>query len=166
MIAVSLSVALITACNTVDESRIPSVSVNLNLASASLWDTYGVSAFGDSRIFIRPLGEPRNFPYTDKTATGYGGLLIVSGMNPFTLEAGVPMAYDLSCPVECKPDIRVAMKAGEALPYAECPKCGSTYDVVERAGSPTSGPALQHKYGLRRYEVRAGAYGGYIFSNY
>lgn len=152
-------------CNTVDDNRIPSVNVNLNLASVSLWDTYGVSAYGDSRIFIRQLGEPRDFPYTDRTATGYGGLLIVCGLNPFTLEAGVPMAYDLSCPVECKPDVRVRMEDVGVLPEAVCPVCGSHYDVVERGGAPVSGPALSHKYGLRRYEVRDGTYGGYFFTN-
>lgn len=161
----ALTLLASAGCQTVDDDRIPSVAVNLNLASEPLWNTYGVAVFGDSRTFIRQLGEPRDFPYTDKTLTGYGGLLIVCGMNPYTLEAGVPMAYDLSCPVECKPDVRVGMHTDGALPFAVCPVCGSHYDVVERGGAPTSGPALQHKYGLRRYEVRPGAYGGYYFTN-
>lgn len=156
---------LSAGCTTIDDNKIPSMPVSLNLASVSLWDTYGVAGYGEWRIFIRSLGEPRNFPYTDKSATGYGGLLIVSGFNPFTLEAGVPMAYDLSCPVEAKPDVRVKMQESESMPFAVCPVCGSHYDVVERGGSPTEGPALQRKYGLRRYEGRPGAYGGYFFTD-
>lgn len=165
ILPILLAVFAVVGCNTVDDNRIPSMPVNLNLASTPLWVTYGVSGYGESRTFVKALGQPRDFPFTDKTATGYGGILLVSGVNPFTLEAGVPMAYDLSCPVECKPDIRVRMESDGVVQFAVCPKCGSHYDVVERGGSPTSGPALTHKYGLRRYECRAGVYGGYLISN-
>lgn len=165
MTAIAMMLILTTGCDSVDDERIPAVPVSLNLASTPLWDTYGVSAFGDYRSFIKTLGVPRDFPYSEKTYTGYGGLLIVCGVNPFTLEAGVPMAYDLCCPVECKPEIRVEMRQQGAIPEAVCPVCGSHYDVVERGGSPVSGPALQDKYGLRRYEARPGAYGGYLFTD-
>ena len=154
-----------TSCNTINDDRIPSMPVNINLTTADLWVTYGVSGYGEFRYFIAPLREPRNFPFTDKTMTGYGGVLLISGLNPFTLQAGVPMAYDLSCPVECKPDVRVSMQLGEALPVAVCPVCGSHYDVVELGGSPTEGPALSRKLGLRRYECRESGYGGYLIIN-
>lgn len=165
MTAMAVMLILTAGCDSVDDERIPAVPVSLNLASTPLWDTYGVSAFGDYRSFIKTLGIPRDFPYSEKTYTGYGGLLIVCGLNPFTLEAGVPMVYDLCCPVECKPEIRVEMQNQGAVPEAVCPVCGSRYDVVERGGSPVSGPALQDKYGLRRYEARPGAYGGYLFTD-
>lgn len=156
------------SCKSADDNRIPSFDVNLNLATTALWDTYGVVAFGDSRTFVKALGEPRNYPYTDRTATGFGGLLLVSGVNPYTLEAGVPMVYDLSCPVECQRDIRVKMQydGGTALPFAVCPKCGSHYDVVELGGAPTSGPAYDSHYSLRRYEARQGQFGGYYITSY
>lgn len=154
------------SCNTINDDRIPSMPVNINLATADLWVTYGVSGYyGETRRFISSLREPLNFPYTNKTATGYGGVLLVNGMNPFTLEAGVPLAYDLSCPVECKPDIRVRMIQDGPLPEAVCPECGSHYDVVELGGSPTSGPALSRKLGMRRYECRQSGYGGYLIVN-
>ncbi|MDE6006451.1 MAG: hypothetical protein K2G67_02730 [Muribaculaceae bacterium] len=155
----------IGACDSVDDERIPSVPVSLNLASTPLWDTYGVSAFGEYKIFIKSMGVPSDFPYSEKTYTGYGGLLIVCGVNPFTVEAGVPMVYDLSCPVECKPDIRVEMHQQGAVAEAVCPVCGSHYDVVELGGAPLSGPAYKDKFGLRRYEARPGAYGGYLFTD-
>ncbi|MBD5347655.1 MAG: hypothetical protein HDR84_00200 [Bacteroides sp.] len=153
------------SCNTVDDTRIPAMQVSLNLASTPLWNTYGVSAYGDWRIFIKSLGEPRNFPYSDGSRTGFGGVLLVCGLNPYTMEAAVPMVYDLSCPVEAKMDIRVQMKDTESLPVAVCPVCDSHYDVVESGGAPISGPARDLKYGLTRYETRPGAYGGYYISD-
>lgn len=160
-----LTTLLLCSCNTVDDDRIPSMPVNINLSTPELWTTYGVFGFGESRRFIMALREPKNFQYTDRTATGFGGVLLVSGMNPFTLEAGVPLAYDLACPVECNPDIRVRMESDGGLPFAVCPVCGSHYDVVELGGAPTKGPALSKKYGLRRYECRTTGYGGYLIMN-
>lgn len=162
---VLLLLVVSSSCNTVDDNRIPSVPVNINLASADMWVTYGVAGYGEYRLFIRDLREPRNFPYTDRTDTGYGGVLLISGVNPYTLEAGVPLAYDLSCPVECKPDVRISMQSDGLMPVAVCPGCGSHYDVVELGGSPTSGPALSRKLGMRRYECREGGYGGYLIVN-
>lgn len=130
----------VTACDTVDDDRIPNMPVSINLSTPDLWTTYGVTGYGEYRMFVRQLGEPRNFPYSGTTTTGFGGVLLVSGFNPFTLEAAVPMAYDLACPVECKPDIRVRMVADGMIPFAVCPDCGSHYDVCERGGAPTEGP--------------------------
>lgn len=157
--------SLAGACNTVDDERIPNMAVAINLQTADLWATYGVSGYGQYRIFIRSLGEPRNFPYVSNSATGYGGVLLISGFNPYTLEAAVPLAYDLACPVECKPDIRVRMLSDGVLPVAVCPECGSHYDVTERGGAPSEGPALTQNLGLRRYECYPTSYGGYIIAN-
>lgn len=153
------------ACNTIDDNRIPSVPVNINLSTSDMWITYGVQGYGSYRYFIASLREPRNFPYTDRTYTGYGGVLLVSGVNPFTQEAGVPMAYDLSCPVECSPTVRVAMQPDGYSSVAVCPECGSHYDVIELGGSPLSGPAKSRRLGLRRYECRLSDYGGYLIRN-
>lgn len=163
-LALPFAIAL-AACNTVDDDRIPAMPVNINLSTPDLWITYGVAGYGDYRIFIRELGEPRNFAYAASTATGYGGVLLISGVNPFTLEAGVPMAYDLSCPVERSPDIRVRMESDGLVPFAVCPECGSRFDVVERGGSPVGDPALSQKLGLARYECHMSAYGGYMIAN-
>lgn len=157
-----LASVLFPACNTVDDDRIPAVPVSINLSTPDLWTTYGVSGYGSYRLFVRELGEPRNFAYTASTATGYGGVLLISGVNPFTLEAGVPMAYDLACPVERQSDIRVRMETDGMISFAVCPECGSHYDVVERGGAATSGPALSERYGLTRYECRPTVYGGYL----
>ena len=153
-------------CKSVNNDVTPSVPVNLNLGSPDLWNTYGVEGFGNYRVFIKSLRVPADFPYSANSATGYGGVLLINGVNPFTSEAGVPMAYNLSCPVENSPDIRVSMQADGLVPVAVCPDCGSHYDVVERGGSPASGPALAEKRGLRRFECRPGPYGGYLIVNF
>lgn len=149
------------SCNTVNDDRIPSYPVNLDLSN---WSTYGVSAIGDYKVFIAALREPRNFYFSTNTRTGFGGVLLVSGQNPFTLEVE-PMAYDLACPVECSPDVRVKMQPDGPLPVAVCEKCGSHFNVVMRGGTPESGPAHSRKLGLRRYECRKTVSGGYLIVN-
>lgn len=154
----------ISSCTTIDDDRIPSMPVAINLSTPDLWNTYGVSGVGMYREFIREKRLPSNFAYTDRTYTGFGGVLLISGMDPFTYEPA-PLAYDLSCPVERKQDVRVEVQIVEYVQKAVCPVCGSVYDVLERGGSPVDGPAFIKKYGLRRYECRPTAYKGYIISN-
>ena len=165
VLTVTVFFMLVTACTTIDDNRIPSLPVNINLSTGDLWVTYGVAGYGDWTQFILQLHEPKNFPFTDRTATGYGGVLLVSGVNPYTLDAGTPLAYDLSCPVECKPDIRVEMLPDGLTWIAVCPVCGSRYDVLELGGSPVYGTAKTRKLGLRRYECRETGYGGYLIIN-
>lgn len=158
---------LLNGCNTVDDDRIPAYAVNINISDAGSWNTYGVSGFGSSRRFILSTGlrEPSGFPYSQQSATGYGGVLLISGMDPFTTTTDTPLAYDLSCPVEVKPDVRVVIEG--SLYEAVCPKCGSHYDVTMGGGSPLSGPAAtgKYKYGLRRYNCFPTGSGGYIITN-
>lgn len=160
-----LMAVTLCSCNTVDDDRLPSMPVVINLSTPDLWSTYGVAGYGEYRIFIRSLGEPRNFPYVSNSATGYGGVLLISGFNPYTLEAAVPLAYDLACPVERDPNVRVRMQTGDALPFAVCPECGSHYDVTEAGGTATEGPAKQRKLGMTRYECYQTSYGGYMIGN-
>lgn len=150
-LAVSFLTIWLTSCQTVDDDRIPLMPVNINLSDIGVWHTYGVSGFGMHRDFIRDTGSPSGFPYTERTATGYGGVLLIEGMDAYTTQTSVPLAYDLSCPVERKPEIRVRINNENY--EAVCPVCGSTYDVTMAGGSPLTGPAAQYKYGLRRYRV-------------
>ncbi|MDE7135736.1 MAG: hypothetical protein K2N91_03815, partial [Muribaculaceae bacterium] len=73
---------------------------------------------------------------------------------------GTPVAYDLACPVEVNPTVRVVINS-EKL-EAECPVCHSTYDVFANNGIPTGGVAASDGYALRRYRVGAGASGQYM----
>ncbi len=168
VLAVVLSLAL-TSCNTIDSDRIPNYAVNINLTPLANWQTYGVTYFGQSQRFIRELREPSNFPWLERTMTGYGGVLLVCGVDPFTTEANVPLAYDLACPVECNSSIRVSMvnAEGRPLPVAQCPDCKSQYDVIEGGGRPISGPARDDNYGLRMYVClpAVNSMGGYLVTN-
>ncbi len=152
------------SCNQINDDRIPSLPVYINLSGAGMWNTYGVAGVGLTRSFINYQGvtSPAGFPFTATTYLGYGGVLLIGGVDPFTSETNVPLAYDLSCPVERSQTVRVAVDS-ESL-EAVCPKCGSHYNVVTSGGSPVSGPALTDRYGLRRYTCSADN-GGYIIHN-
>lgn len=155
-------------CHTVDDSRIPAMPVYIDLSNQGLWNSYGVSGFGNFQYFIFQNGspfEPAGYSYTAKSATGYGGVLLIEGMDPFSMNPATPMAYDLSCPVERSPTIRV--KVDPENYEAVCPVCDSHYDVTMSAGTPTAGPALtgERKYGLRRYYCHPTILNGYLITN-
>lgn len=154
-------------CRSVDDERIPSMPVYISLSDAGSWNVFGVFGFGDNRSFILTpsLRVPSNFPYTELSRTGFGGVLLIDGMDPFTTLTDTPLAYDLSCPVERKADIRVIIDENDYVAF--CPECGSTYDVTMGGGSPLSGPAAtgKYKYGLRSYKCLPSGYGGYVITN-
>ena len=165
VICMFVSLFFLASCHEIDDERIPRMPVSINLTGAGLWNTYGVAGTGLSRDFIISEGLPAGFPYTQGNATGFGGVLLIGGMDPFTSEPNVPLAYDLACPVERMPTVRVFID-----PYnldAVCPDCGSHYNVVTGGGSPLSGPALtgKPKYGLRRYQCLGGQAGGYYITD-
>lgn len=161
--------AILSGCETVDDDRIRKMRVYINLSDAGLWNTYGTPGFGMYNYFVLQTGtplEPAGFHYLTNSATGFGGVLLIGGMNPFEGNTAAPMAYDLSCPVEKSPTVRVRID-NETL-EAVCPKCGSHYDVTMGAGAPISGPAAdgKHKYGLRRYYCHPTTLNGYIINDY
>ena len=161
---------LVTAgCETVDDTRIPSYPVYISMADQGMWTTYGVSGFGSFAYFVCRSGaplQPSGFPYKDGAATGYGGVLLIEGMDPFSLSTSTPLANDMSCPVERSQTITVFIdpETFEAV----CPDCGSRYDVTMGAGAPTAGPALTgaRQYGLRRYACHPTTLGGYIINDF
>lgn len=160
-------ILLFTGCQTVSDDRIPNMPVNINLGDTGLWNTYGVSGFGTNRNFILDLGMhiPAGFPYSQTSATGFGGVLLISGMDPFTTTTDIPLAYDLACPVERNRNIRVYIDNDTYV--AVCNQCNSTYDVTMGGGSPLSGPAAsgKYKYGLRKYNCYPTGQGGFIITN-
>ena len=139
--------------------------VYISLTPDAMWISYGATYYGAFRYFIKSERLPSGYPYTDRMATGFGGILLINGVNPYTTEAGVPLAYDLSCPYERKPDIRVKMQTDGMVPEAVCPDCGSHYNVLEAGGVATSGPAKTEHLGMTRYQVLASRTGGYNVVN-
>lgn len=140
------------------------MAVNISLSDAGVWNTYGVAGFGSNRNFIYP-NQPQGFTYKPGSATGFGGVLLIEGMDPRNDLGTYPLAYDLACPVERQPDIRVKIISTDYV--AVCPECGSVYDVTMAGGAPISGEAAtgKYKYGLKTYSVLPTGYGGYLITN-
>ena len=126
----------------------------ITFPTVAQWNVYGVSGALDWRRFVRSERIPGDFPYTAMTYTGYGGVLLVCDV------LGNPLAYDLSCPVECSQNVRVEISTSDNV--AVCPKCGSKYNVFSLYGHPVSGPAADRGYGLTRYKVVPGREGTYL----
>ena len=129
----------------------------LNFNTQADWQLYGVPAAMDARLFVKQGQsqdwQPRQYPFTALNETGYGGILLVCDV------MGTPKAFDASCPVEMKRNVRVFINSDDE---AECPECHSTYDVFSLDGHPTGGRAANEGWGLRRYSVGPGNRGEYI----
>lgn len=157
LVKLMLSAALlfgIASCDKVDTDRIPPVSVYLNFGNQGMWNTYGVSGYGDHAYFSKSKQLPANYSYKATDFTGFGGILLIYGING-------PVAYDAACPVEAKRDIVLSIDSDNFEAY--CPTCGSRYNVCDAAGAPLSGEAVDKKYGLQPLSVIPSG-GGYIIS--
>ena len=141
-----IALVMLVSCTEVSDNAVPAYPVSINLSTAGYWQTYGVHSPGAYRLFVKSDRIPANYPYTANTYTGFGGVMLVSDIYTNT-----PKAYDLSCPVECKSNVRIAID--EKTYEAVCASCGSRYDVMGGWGTPISGKALTRKVGLSRYSV-------------
>lgn len=155
LIAAALLLTLACGCDHIDNKAVPNFSVRIDLGSYSLWNTYGVSGMGDYRIFNREKGLPKNFPYNVNTFTGYGGVLLIMGIDG-------PLAYDLACPVELSQTITLSIDPDNFDAF--CPRCQSRFNAFTGEGGPISGVAINNKVGMRQYRVIPSS-GGYFISN-
>lgn len=146
-----------------NDERIPNMAVNIDLSNQGIWNTYGVEGFGQYNKFIFTTKEriPSGFPYTYNSATGYGGVLLIWGQNAYTGDVS-PLAYDLSCPVERSPEVRV--NVDHDTYEAVCPVCFSHYNIIEGNGAPLEGPALSMHYAMSHYECYPTTNGGYVIT--
>lgn len=160
-----LLMVTLLSCHDVNDERLPAMPVNIRLDNTGVWHTYGVTGYGQYRYFILYQGivEPADFAYPYGSATGYGGVLLISGQDAYSGEVG-PLAFDLSCPVERRADVRVEVDA-ESL-EAVCHECGSRYNVVAAGGVAVSGVAQASNYGLTRYRCVPSDNGGYLITGY
>lgn len=152
---VLLLLAMTSACDHIDNKSVPRFTVRIDLGTAALWNIYGVNGMGDYRIFDRLKNIPSNFPYNVNTYTGFGGVLLMMGMDG-------PLAYDLACPVEISHDVTLTINADNF--EAVCARCGSHFNPLTGSGGPVSGVAIKNKVGMRQYRVTPSGY-GYIISN-
>ena len=150
-----LTLVLGSGCDKIDNKVVPSFVVHVDLGSIALWNTYGVAGMGDYRIFNRNKNLPSQFPYDVNTYTGYGGVLLMMGIDG-------PMAYDLACPVEISPEITLSIDDSNFEAF--CPRCGSHFNPLTGDGGPTRGVAINSKLGMRKYRVTP-SMGGYMITN-
>lgn len=155
--ALAAAAALVTlgGCDHIDNKSVPNFGVRIDLGNYALWSTYGVNGMGDFRIFDREKHLPSYFPYNVNTYTGYGGVLLMMGLD-------YPMAYDLSCPVEASQSVILSIDAGNL--EAVCSRCGSRFNPLTGAGGPVSGVAIKNKVGMRQYRVLPSS-GGFVITN-
>ncbi|MBQ3958898.1 MAG: hypothetical protein II592_01555 [Muribaculaceae bacterium] len=163
LILIVTCLLMVAACNKVDNRVVPNYMVRIDLGTYALWTTYGVEGVGEYNIFNREKRLPSNFAYTANTYTGYGGVLLIKGLDIAT-STYEPLAYDLSCPVENRADVMLSIDPANF--EAVCSKCQSHYNVLTGAGGPVSGTALSQHVGLRAYKVRASVNGGYLITSY
>ncbi|MDR2684550.1 MAG: hypothetical protein LBB53_04115 [Prevotellaceae bacterium] len=112
-------------------SPIPDMPVNLefNIVAAAP----ELSAFGSFKEFT----EQQNM----SQALGYGGIVV------FHTFDGVFCAFDMSCPVEAKPDVRIAT---DNTGTARCTKCNAEFFLGDGNAFPIKGNS---KFPLRKYSV-------------
>lgn len=151
----AITLSPLSSCDRLDDDRIPVTPVNITFQTQADWDIYGVPGALSWKRFIRELRQPANFPYTEMTYTGFGGILLVCDV------LGTPQAYDLACPVERSRDVRVNIDPKDEY-LAVCPKCGSKYNVVSLTGHPVAGRAAEQGFALRRYYVGTGRGNAYM----
>lgn len=144
---------VLTACEHYEE-RIPPSPVRITFATVGEWNTYGISGAYSHRAFVKSERIPAGFPYTALSETGFGGVMLTTDMH------GDLHAFDMACPVELRSNVRVAIDPEKMV--ARCPVCGSTYDVFDNFGMPTSGVAKDREYRLTRYNVGRGNSGEYM----
>lgn len=95
------------------------------------------------RALLEPTGAVTIVePPTETSAIGYAGVLIVHSLLPNQF-----YAYDLSCPVENSPIIRIV---GHDPLNVRCPKCQTKYDVLSGSGAVLSGSGRSP---LRKYKA-------------
>ena len=99
-----MALTMFSACDHIDNKTVPRFMVRIDLGNYAMWGAYGVYGMGDYRIFNREKRLPSNFPYNVNTYTGYGGVLLMMGIDG-------PMAYDLSCPVESSQEVILSISA-------------------------------------------------------
>ncbi len=128
---------LLSSCDELDESRIPPSRVSLNVNINHYKELQGLKLDGGYATLTHRLNA--------STYIGYGGLLICRskyGDNQV-------FAYDLACPVENKPTVKLEFKDGL---IAVCPECHSEFDsVIFGSPQPTKGVAREKGYHLRTY---------------
>jgi hypothetical protein len=123
------------SCDKQYYTSIPNVPVNLDLNLAGL----------DTKLNAKLAYEIFTKPRVALDQLGYGGILVINGIGEKQVNL---FAYDLACPVEAQPNIRIIPDSTGIT--AHCPKCGTVFNIANGLGDPKSGGT---KYFLKSYRV-------------
>jgi len=123
------------SCDKQYYTSIPNYQVNLDLNLNGL----------DTRLNAKLAYEVFTKPRVELDRLGYGGILVINGIGSNQVDL---YAYDLACPVEVQPNIRVIPDSTGVT--AHCPKCGTVFNIADGTGAPKSGGT---KYFLKSYRV-------------
>lgn len=136
LLFIALLPALAGGCDDNYRSSIPNVPVYMELNLTAQYPIFKNST-NQSLTFIK--GKTTGVP--ESAYTGFGGLLVYTGLD------SEYYAFDMACPYEAEPTVRVyPNETGQAI----CEKCGSVYEIGFGIGNPSSGPA---KEVLKRYRT-------------
>lgn len=125
------------SCENEKASPIPNVPVDLRLNLTAVYPTFR-NSINDTLVF-----DPHDDIFNEQPgygifAIGYAGILLYSDLE------GKYQAFDLCCPYEIDPRVRVfPNESGEAI----CRKCGSKF-ILYYGGAVSQGPS---KYPLKKY---------------
>jgi nitrite reductase/ring-hydroxylating ferredoxin subunit len=136
---VTLLALQFVGCDDTYRSSIPDFPVQLNLDLATTYPTFR-NSYNKYIVFEKKIRV------TDYI--GYGGILVYSGFD------GGYYAFDMSCPYEVKPTIKVRPNdKGQAI----CDSCKTVFDISYGIGNPVPNPltgkAASAKEALRRYKA-------------
>lgn len=132
-----LVVLLAMSCHKVDVSNVPYVRVYLEL-DLTYKDKDLVGALNYKEI---TTVNGQNYG----TQLGFSGVLVVSG---FDSNGNTRYyAYDLCCPHEAKRNVTVK---ADHTGFAQCPECGTKYEIAYGSGTPSEGPS---EFALTRFDV-------------
>lgn len=125
------SVIIFLTCCNANRTPIPDVPVRLEFSiTAVAPELFSFNGFKEFTI-----------PQNVSQYLGYGGILVIHNIDDKYF------AFDMCCPYEVRPDVRVHCNgAGIAV----CDSCQSSFYVGDGNGFPTAGKA---KYPLKRYSV-------------
>ncbi len=129
-------------CNDTMYSSIPDFPVYIELKLTAQYPTFK-NSLGQF------LTTEKNIFITSNERSGFGGVVVCTGIMPDEFGKTQYFAFDMACPYETKKDIKVRPDT-TGLPYLICEKCGSVYDVGFGNGNPLSGPAKEY---LKKYNA-------------
>lgn len=125
--------ATLIGCENDDQRRIPNMQVYLELDLNGRFSTFR----NQYDVVVYDKKE------TVKDFIGFGGILVnIDYQNRYG-------AYDLACPYEVNPLVRV--HPNEIGTQAVCPECGSVFEIWNGTGMVSKTPS---KWNLKRYQVR------------